>query len=151
MRPQLRVLDGAGELSTGWAWARLGDLVEILDTQREPIRRQDRERRCAGKQEAQLFPYYGATGQVGWIDDFRSEGPGILLGEDGAPFLDRQRPKAYPVNGRYWVNNHAHLLRPCDARYFGLIWHQLNYVDYEGLVSGTTRLKLTLDGVCGAS
>lgn len=136
-------------MSPGWAWARLYDVVEVLDTQREPIRRQDRERRCAGKQRSELFPYYGATGQVGWIDGCRSEGSAILLGEDGAPFLDRQRPKAYPVDGRYWVNNHAHILRPRDARLARFLCHQLNQVDYAPYVSGTTRLKLTKEAMLG--
>ena len=61
-------------------------------------------------QSGDLYPYYGATGQVGLIDDFIFEGEHILLGEDGAPFLDPFKDKAYLVNGNFWVNNHAHIL-----------------------------------------
>ena len=135
------------ELPPGWAWARLGDLCDVLDSQREPIRREDRDRRCLGKAPSELFPYYGATGQVGFIDGFRSEGPAILLGEDGAPFLEPNRPKAYLVKGRYWVNNHAHILKPRHPMIAGVVFHQLNSLDYTTYVSGTTRLKLTLDAL----
>jgi type I restriction enzyme S subunit len=90
------------------------------------------------------FPYYGATGQVGWIDAYRQDGEYILLGEDGAPFLDPSKPKAYLVSGKCWVNNHAHVLRGradiCSNRY---LLHALNHADYRGFANGTTRLKLT--------
>ena len=135
------------ELPLGWVWARLYDLCDVHDTERLPIKREDREIRCAGKELSALYPYYGATGRAGLIDDFRSEGPAILLGEDGAPFLERDRPKAYGVSGRYWVNNHAHILRVRDLRYGQYLLHYLNYVDYSHLVTGTTRLKLTLDAL----
>ena len=66
----------------------------------------------------------------------------MLLGEDGAPFLDRDKAKAYLINGPAWVNNHAHVLRGTAVtnRYLA---HHLNSIDYRGLANGTTRLKLT--------
>lgn len=135
------------ELPPGWAWATLGDVCNVFDNEREPIKREDRDRRCEGKDRSSLFPYYGATGRAGWIDAYRSQGDAILLGEDGAPFLDRDKAKAYRVTGRYWVNNHAHILRPRDPRMMDFLLHQLNYIDYSQLVSGTTRLKLTMDAL----
>ena len=74
--------------------------------------------------------------------------PRILLGEDGAPFLDPTKPVAYLIEGKSWVNNHAHVLRPLyGAVTPGYVMHQLNRVDYRGLVTGTTRLKLTKSAV----
>jgi type I restriction enzyme S subunit len=66
----------------------------------------------------------------------------VLLGEDGAPFLEPHKPKAYVIRGKAWVNNHAHVLR-AKAVPTGWLVHFLNFVRYEGLVTGTTRLKLT--------
>ncbi|MDH7451839.1 restriction endonuclease subunit S [Luteimonas composti] len=131
-------------LPPGWAKEKLGEIVEVRDFEREPINSSERSRRIEGKPQAELFPYYGATGQVGWIDDYRSEGEQVLLGEDGAPFLDQHRDKAYMVNGRYWVNNHAHVLRGLEGALSNrFLVHQLNLTDYHDFVTGSTRLKLT--------
>ena len=92
-------------LPSGWAVDSLGTVVDILDSQRVPINSEERAKRL-GK-----VPYYGATGQVGWIDDHLFDEELVLLGEDGAPFLESTKPKAYLIEGRSWVNNHAHVLR----------------------------------------
>ena len=134
-------------LPPGWLWARLDEVCDICDYERVPVKREIREARCAGKLSRDLVPYYGATGQAGWIDAPRSSGSAILLGEDGAPFLDVGKPKAYRVSGSYWVNNHAHVLRPRDPRLEDIILHQLNIIDYTDFVSGTTRLKLTSESM----
>ena len=73
-------------LPLGWSWKYLEEIVEILDNQRMPINSNERETRIAGKSDQELYPYYGATGQVGWIDSFLFDDERVLLGEDGAPF-----------------------------------------------------------------
>lgn len=127
-----------------WTTTPLETLVDILDSQRVPLNNDEREKRIAGKEPEQLYPYYGATGQVGRIDDYLFDEPLILLGEDGVPFFDPLRHKAYQVEGKSWVNNHAHVLRALpmfvDRRYLSCY---LNAFDYRGFVSGSTRLKLT--------
>ncbi len=132
------------ELPSGWVSAKFDEVVDVLDFEREPINSSERAQRIEGKSHSALFPYFGATGQVGWIDEYRSDGERVLLGEDAAPFLDPIKDKAYLANGRFWVNNHAHVLRGAvglvNNRY---LCHQLNYVDYHPFVSGSTRLKLT--------
>jgi type I restriction enzyme S subunit len=80
-------------------------MASIYDSLREPVSAVARSKRSG------QYPYFGATGQVGWIDDYRQDGLYVLLGEDGAPFLDKEKPKAYLVEGKCWVNNHAHVLR----------------------------------------
>ncbi|MEA3359592.1 MAG: restriction endonuclease subunit S [Thermodesulfobacteriota bacterium] len=127
-------------LPKNWALVKLDNICEILDRQRIPVNASDRDDRIAGKNENQLFPYYGATGQVGWIDDYLFKGEHILLGEDGAPFLDAFKDKAYIVNGRFWVNNHVHILKSYGSNKF--LCHYLNQLDYGYFVTGTTRLKL---------
>lgn len=108
---------------------------------RKPINSNERNTRIANKQEDELFPYYGATGLVGLIDDYLIDGHYLLLGEDGAPFLDKYAEKAYSINGKCWVNNHAHILEPLiDLEY---LRYYLNQIDYTNYVNGSTRLKLT--------
>ncbi len=132
------------DLPFSWTRVTLDAIVDVLDFEREPINSSERESRIDGKNAADLYPYYGATGQVGFIDSFRSEGERVLLGEDAAPFLDPIKDKAYLAKGRFWVNNHAHVLVGAagliDNRF---LCHQLNAVDYHQFVSGSTRLKLT--------
>ena len=126
-----------------WIWTKLEECVDTLDSHRIPVNRTEREKRTAGKEKYTLYPYFGATGLVDWIDDYIFDEEIVLLGEDGAPFLEPSKDKAYIVRGKCWVNNHAHVLR---ARY-GVttnpyIMHYLNFIDYHEYVTGTTRLKL---------
>lgn len=124
-----------------WVYCSFDTAVEILDTLRRPINSKERATRIEHKTESELYPYYGATGQVGFIDDYLIEGENVLLGEDGAPFLNPLAPKAYIISGKSWVNNHAHILRSKYNNKF--LQYYLNCFDYRGYVSGTTRLKLT--------
>ena len=127
-------------LPENWEIAKLDDVCEILDRQRIPVNIKDRQSRISGKDKSLLFPYYGATGQVGWIDDYIFDGEYILLGEDGAPFLEVFKNKAYIVNGKFWVNNHAHILKSYSSNRY--LCYYLNQLDYRYFVTGTTRLKL---------
>ncbi len=119
----------------------LEQAADILDSYRKPVNNKERLNLIKGKPLDELFPYYGATGQVGWIDSFLTDGEYILLGEDGAPFLNPYAEKAYIIHGKTWVNNHAHILRSKTNNEF--LCYYLNYFNYKNYVSGTTRLKLT--------
>lgn len=126
---------------THWEVKKLGEICEIMDNQRKPINSSEREKRLISSK--QKFPYYGATGQVGFIDDYIFDCEAILLGEDGAPFLDFFKDKAYMVSGKFWVNNHAHILKAKNKISLNaFICYFLNTLDYSPYVSGTTRLKL---------
>lgn len=136
-------VEGPWTLPEGWRWDALPQAAEICDYLRRPVKSAERLQRITGKSDDELYPYYGATGQAGVIDGYLADGEYILLGEDGAPFLEPSKPKAYAVSGRFWVNNHAHVLKArshLDAR---LLLHWLNTIRYEPYVNGTTRLKLT--------
>lgn len=122
----------------GGRLTKLKHVVDVLDSQRVPINSKAREIRKGA------IPYYGATGQVGWIDKPLFDEDLTLLGEDGAPFLDRLRAKAYVISGPTWVNNHAHVLRARPGVITNrFLAYALNCVDYQRYVNGTTRLKLT--------
>ncbi len=129
------------ELPPGWDSSTIGEWCENLDSKRIPINSDERKARLSGKSDDQLYPYFGATGQVGRIDGYLFDGEHVLIGEDGAPFLEPFRDKAYMVSGRFWVNNHAHILKPTAHSKF--VCHYLNQFRYSDHVTGTTRLKLT--------
>ncbi|WP_217633882.1 restriction endonuclease subunit S [Hymenobacter psychrophilus] len=131
------------ELPKGWEWTTLPVLSDNLDSRRVPINNSERNERIAGKVEKELVPYYGATGQVGYIDKPLFDEELLLLGEDAAPFYDPAKPVAYLIQGKSWVNNHAHILRAKPATTNRFLLHYLNSFDYHGYVTGTTRLKLT--------
>ena len=128
-------------MSNNWNVVPFTEAVDICDTFRKPINSCERASRIKGKEQSELYPYYGATGQVGFIDDYITDGEYVLLGEDGAPFLDAFSNKAYIISGKTWVNNHAHVLRSKTNNKF--LCYYLNSFNYKGYVSGTTRLKLT--------
>ena len=129
------------QLPDGWTACRLEQVADILDNLRKPINSSERDSRIRNRQIDELYPYYGATGQVGLIDDYIINGNYLLLGEDGAPFLDKNAIKAYSISGKSWVNNHAHILSPKID--FEFLQYSLNQIDYSEYVNGSTRLKLT--------
>ncbi|WP_217511040.1 restriction endonuclease subunit S [Vibrio metschnikovii] len=132
------------ELPKGWVEAKLEDVVDILDSIRKPVSNKERMERIEGKIQGELYPYYGATGQAGVIDDFLFDEELVALGEDGVPFFDPKKHKAYMLYGKTWVNNHAHVLRGSASGILNkYLCEFLNQFDYLGYVNGATRLKLT--------
>lgn len=129
------------DLPAGWSVAYLSQIAICLDYRRVPINSTEREIRNQGKRQEDLIPYYGATQQQGWIDDFLFDGDFVLLGEDGVPFHDPLRTKAYLISGKSWVNNHAHVFQ-CIFTSPRFLVHYLNAFNYDGRVVGATRAKL---------
>lgn len=130
------------QLPEGWTKTTLGEICEIFDSKRVPLNREQREQRINNKKTDELFPYYGATGEVGKIDDYIFDGEFVLLGEDAAPFFEPNKNVAYCVKGKFWVNNHAHILSSSVLENL-YICHYLNQFNFSSYVSGTTRLKLS--------
>lgn len=124
-----------------WVECRLIDICLIRNNLRKPINSKERAKRIENIPDQELYPYYGATGKVGMIDDYLSDGTYILLGEDAAPFLDYTKDVAYLIHGKCWVNNHAHVLESLVS--ILLVKHYLNQFNFKDFVTGTTRLKLT--------
>ena len=131
------------KIPENWTWKDLGECVDILDRHRDPINKTERQERLAEIDDNERVPYYGATGQTGWIDDCIFDEELVLLGEDGAPFLDPYKQTAYMIRGKSWVNNHAHVLRG-KSGYLNnkFLLYYLNTVDYKPYITGTTRHKL---------
>jgi type I restriction enzyme S subunit len=112
----------------------LGELCDVLDSQRKPITKRDR---TSGE-----FPYYGATGILDYVAGYIFSEKLVLIGEDGAKWGPGEN-SAFVANGRYWVNNHAHVIRPHRHKVLDeWIIYYLNYSDLSSFVSGLTVPKL---------
>lgn len=121
----------------GWCSTRIGDVVDCLDNIRRPINRDERSERTGD------IPYFGANGQVGWIDTHLFDEDLVLVVEDET-FIGRERPFSYVVRGKTWVNNHAHVLRPLGGMSADYLDSCLAFYNFVPLTSGTTgRRKLT--------
>ena len=121
-----------------WTETTLGNACEILDHLRRPVSASEREQRIGD------VPYFGATGQVGWIDEKLFDEDLVLLGEDAVDFLNPHVSKAYLIYGPSWVNNHAHVLKPKNEFVLGqMLVDVLNVIDYSKYIAFGTRSKLT--------
>lgn len=114
---------------------KLEDVCDILDHIRIPITSRDRK--------DGPYPYYGANGIQDYIDDYIFDDDLVLLAEDGGNFGSKEKPIAYRISGKTWVNNHAHVLKPKNIIDVDYLCYSLMYYDVSGLVNGATRQKLT--------
>lgn len=111
------------------------ECCEILDSMRIPITATERK---AGK-----YPYYGANGIQDYVSDYIFDDELVLLAEDGGNFGSKERPIAYRVSGKCWVNNHAHVLKPKKEMNVDYLCYSLMFYNVESIINGATRQKLT--------
>lgn len=130
-------LKWAGEIPSDWEVSKIKFVTNNEDGKREPISGEFRYDRSGD------YPYYGATGIVDFIDDYRFDGRYLLIGEDGAPFFIPNKHVAFIAEGKFWVNNHAHVLSSKNEVDLMYLCYLLNCVDYREYISGSTRDKLT--------
>ena len=122
-----------------WEQRKLGDCVEFLDTMRKPLKEGDREK---GQ-----YPYYGASGIVDYVSDYIFDEELVLLSEDGANITDRNYPVCFLASGKYWVNNHAHVLKTNKENENNFICNSLERMDFTPYNSGMAMPKLNKE-VC---
>ena len=112
----------------------VAEACEILDNMRIPITASDRKKG--------IYPYYGANGVQDYVDDYIFDDELVLLAEDGGHFGSKEKPIAYRVSGKCWVNNHAHVLKPKENLNVDYLCYSIMFYDVMPLISGTTRAKL---------
>jgi type I restriction enzyme S subunit len=131
-------IEWIGEIPLDWQAIKLKFVMDNFDYERIPVdstkRSQDGE---------QLYDYYGASGVIDQIDGYTSEGERILIGEDGANLLLRNLPVIYIANGKYWVNNHAHILKPKGNGNLHFFANQMECIDYTEYITGSAQPKLS--------
>lgn len=117
-----------------WEEKKLDEVVEFLDGLRKPLE--------TGERIAGPYPYYGASGIIDYVENYIFDEELILLSEDGANILDRNYRVAFLAKGKYWVNNHAHVLKAIDGNVNNFICEQLESFDYRKYNSGGAQPKL---------
>ncbi|MFQ9507648.1 MAG: restriction endonuclease subunit S, partial [Clostridium sp.] len=133
--PEIR-FDG---FTNDWEQRKLGEVVEFLDTMRKPL---EGAKRISGP-----YPYYGASGIVDYVDGYLFDEELILLSEDGANITDRNYPVCFLASGKYWVNNHAHVLKTKEGNENNFICNSLERKDYKQYNTGMAMPKLNQE-VC---
>ncbi len=126
-----------GPIPKGWEPGRIGDVIEIHDSRRVPLSSREREQRRGP------FPYYGATSVMDYVDSYLFDGRFVLVGEDGSVVTPEGLPFTQYVWGRFWVNNHAHVLtgiRGFSQEHLYLLFQQTNIAAY---VTGAVQAKLS--------
>ena len=108
---------------------------EILDSMRIPV--------TASERECGEYPYYGANGIQGYVSTYIFDDELVLVAEDGGNFGSKEKPIAYRVSGKCWVNNHAHVLKPKEGLDVEYLCYSLMFYRVEGMINGATRKKLT--------
>ncbi|MDM5116965.1 restriction endonuclease subunit S [Aeromonas caviae] len=129
-----------GQVPEHWVVTNLKYVFDSLDYRRIPLSAEQRGERQGD------YPYYGASGVIDGVDDYLFDEECVLVGEDGANLIMRSTPLAFVVSGKYWVNNHAHILRMHDGlnRYWAAV---INNVDIKPIVSGSAQPKLTAEAL----
>ena len=124
------------ELPDGWECVRFGDATFNRDAERVPLSVSVRENRRGE------YDYYGASGVIDNINDFLFDKPLLLIGEDGANLINRSTPIAFIARGKYWVNNHAHVIDGISEQFLIYISMYINSISLESYVTGTAQPKM---------
>jgi type I restriction enzyme S subunit len=131
-------IDWIGQIPAHWEMKSIRYAFRFRNYQRVPISASERE----GKQGE--YPYYGASGIIDYVQDYIFDEDLILIAEDGANLLSKSTPLAFVATGKYWVNNHAHILEPLFPGF--KYWAELlSAADYTVYISGSAQPKLTRD------
>ena len=117
-----------------WEYKKLGEVCDILDSQRKPVTKKDRKKG--------IYPYYGATGIQDFVDNYIFDGRYVLVGEDGAKWSANEKC-AYIIEGKTWINNHAHVLSTKNMVIDSFLTYYLNFSDLDSYISGAIIRKLT--------
>lgn len=125
------------ELETESKAVRFGDVVALEDSKRVPLNSRDREARKGP------YPYYGATSVMDHVDDYLFDGVRVLLGEDGTVVDSEGKPILQYVWGKYWVNNHAHILAPSGEYSLEAIYIALSRTTINHIVTGAVQMKIS--------
>lgn len=128
--------EGEFELPPTWAWVRFGQIMINRDSERIPVSKAEREGR------PKIFDYYGASGVIDKIDAYLFDKPLLLIGEDGANLVNRSTPIAFVARGKYWVNNHAHVLDGFSEDLLRYIALHINAISLEKYITGSAQPKM---------
>lgn len=137
----VKLFGDTGKGKHNWNIKSFSKVVNNENSKRIPIKQTDRDRREG------IYPYYGATGIIDTINDYKFDGEYLLIAEDGKNLLFRKKDNAFLVKGKFWVNNHAHVLSyngVVDLKYLEFF---LNQIDFKPYISGIDQIKLNKENL----
>lgn len=135
-------IEWIGEISQDFEIVKLKWLCDVLDQFRSPVTADKRNQNADV-----LYDYYGASGAIDKIDGYTIDDHVMLIGEDGANLRMRNLPIMYEINGKAWVNNHAHILKPKTGVDFYFIFYALEALDLNYYITGSAQPKLSQDNL----
>lgn len=134
-------IDWLGEIPAHWEVKKLAFEFQTLNTKRIPLSAEER-----GRMEVREYDYYGASGVIDKVENYLFEEDLILIGEDGANLLTRSKRLVFIASGKYWVNNHAHIIKPNTGN-INYFCELLELIDYTIYISGSAQPKLTQEAL----
>lgn len=129
--------DAHGELPSNWKEGCVGDIIELHDSKRVPLSGKERASR------AKVYPYYGAASCMDYVDDYLFDGIYLLLGEDGTVIDDSGHPILQYVSGKFWVNNHAHIITGKLGFSVEELYLLFSLTNIENIVTGAVQQKIS--------
>ena len=130
------------EIPKGWCLTNIGELLVNRDGERKPISSAIRS-----KQMNKIYDYYGAAGVIDKVDNYLFDERLLLIGEDGANLLSRSKNNAFFAEGKYWVNNHAHVLDATDKKVLDFVAIVINSMKLDDYITGSAQPKLSQDNL----
>ena len=124
------------EIPATWVWVRFGDISINRDSERIPLSVSEREKL------EKIYDYYGASGVIDKVDRYLFDKPLLLIGEDGANLINRSTPIAFIATGKYWVNNHAHVLDYLNETLMEWVRIHINAISLVDYITGTAQPKM---------
>ena len=124
------------DLPENWKWVRFRDITINRDAERVPLSVSEREHL------EKKYDYYGASGVIDKVDKYLFTEDLVLIGEDGANLLSRSTPIAFIATGKYWVNNHAHVIECCKGVFIKYFVYYINAISLAKYVTGTAQPKM---------
>jgi type I restriction enzyme S subunit len=136
LRTDIPAKDYPFNLPRNWSWCAFGSVTVNRDGERIPVSRDERSHRRGP------FDYYGASGVIDTIDGYLFDKPLLLIGEDGANLINRTTPIAFIARGKYWVNNHAHVVDVAPGLSLEYLALFVNAISLEAYITGTAQPKM---------
>lgn len=134
-------IEWLGEIPEHWEVKKLKYVFDNLNSTRVPLSSEER-----GRMDLRIYDYYGASGVIDQVENYLFDGENILIGEDGANLLTRSKRLAFIASGKYWVNNHAHIIKPKTGN-INYFCELLELIDYSIWVTGSAQPKLTQEAL----
>ena len=125
------------EVPEGWAWCRFSEVSINRDSERKPVNSSNR------KNVKKIYDYYGAAGVIDKVEEYLFDEKLLLIGEDGANLLSRTKNNAFIACGKYWVNNHAHVIDCFDKSMLDYLCYYINAITLDEYITGSAQPKFT--------